>query len=214
MPGKRKDRLDTNVVLHQTIIEGYGTVNAFCSAFGLHAPYLGELINLKRSPLGGFGKWQEFCVNVSEILNIPVEELFPLELYKEVITADKRTIEEPFCSLSSSDWQQLGDLPYVEAEIERAEAELLTAIEQSLSCLSIRDETIFRLRFGLTNEQIAYSYDEIGDYFELEGERIRQVVEEAIEIFKRAGQLNKIQKKYLDETWTHLQRLKNRRLFP
>jgi RNA polymerase primary sigma factor len=68
-------------------------------------------------------------------------------------------------------------------------------IERALQTLTQREADILRLYFGLTVEQ-AMTLEEIGQYFDLTRERVRQIKEKAIRRLKHTSR-SKILKSYL-----------------
>ena len=68
----------TNNHLWQAIkAAGYPNVNQFCVAEGFSAGNIGELLNMKASPLGKDGDWLPTVRRLSEILGPLPDELFP-----------------------------------------------------------------------------------------------------------------------------------------
>lgn len=69
-------------------------------------------------------------------------------------------------------------------------------IERALCTLTPREADVVRLYFGLTPDQAPLTLDEIGEYFDLTRERVRQVKEKAIRRLKHTSR-SKILKTYL-----------------
>jgi len=61
-----------------------------------------------------------------------------------------------------------------------AKATLALRIKDALSTLTPREELILKMRFGIEYET-TYTLDEIGKYFELTRERIRQIEKRSLE---------------------------------
>jgi RNA polymerase primary sigma factor len=69
-------------------------------------------------------------------------------------------------------------------------------IERALTTLTPREADVIRLYFGLLADQAPMTLEEIGEYFDLTRERVRQVKEKAIRRLKHASR-SKILKTYL-----------------
>ena len=69
-------------------------------------------------------------------------------------------------------------------------------IERALTTLTPREADVIRLYFGLLGDQAPMTLEEIGEYFDLTRERVRQVKEKAIRRLKHASR-SKILKTYL-----------------
>ncbi len=164
-----------NNVLYHAIYDNYASIAAFSRQCGLHMTYIGDLINLKKSPIGKRGNWLPFCVRLSEILKINIDLLFPLKLYQ--LESPKRAIELSLHELSATDISRLKCLPTVsEPYLEIVETELLETIEQSIAQFSPKEEEMIRLKFGLNPEHREYSYEEIGRKFDISGGRVNQII--------------------------------------
>jgi RNA polymerase primary sigma factor len=64
-------------------------------------------------------------------------------------------------------------------------------IQRVLSTLNEREERILRMRFGI-GEKHDHTLDEVGQYFELTRERIRQIEEKALRKLKHSSRVSKL----------------------
>ena len=71
-------------------------------------------------------------------------------------------------------------------------------IEKTLQILDEREEKIIRLRFGLDKEGYPRTLEEVGQYFQLTRERIRQIEAKAIQKLKESIRTKKL-KPFLEE---------------
>lgn len=71
-------------------------------------------------------------------------------------------------------------------------------LEKAFEILDEREEKILRLRFGLDEEGYARTLEEVGKYFNLTRERIRQIEGKAIQKLKNAPRAGKL-KPFLDQ---------------
>jgi len=71
--------------------------------------------------------------------------------------------------------------------LKRVKQSLLAEeIEKALKVLDEREEIIIRLRFGLDEKRYSRTLEEVGDYFNLTRERIRQIESKAIQKLKNS----------------------------
>jgi RNA polymerase primary sigma factor len=70
-------------------------------------------------------------------------------------------------------------------------------IQKVLSTLNEREEKILRMRFGI-GEKHDHTLDEVGQYFELTRERIRQIEEKALRKLKQSSRASKL-KSFIDD---------------
>jgi RNA polymerase primary sigma factor len=64
-------------------------------------------------------------------------------------------------------------------------------IQRVLSTLNEREEKILRMRFGI-GEKHDHTLDEVGQYFELTRERIRQIEDKALRKLKHSSRADKL----------------------
>jgi RNA polymerase primary sigma factor len=64
-------------------------------------------------------------------------------------------------------------------------------IQKVLSTLNEREEKILRMRFGI-GEKHDHTLNEVGQYFELTRERIRQIEEKALRKLKHSSRADKL----------------------
>jgi RNA polymerase primary sigma factor len=69
-------------------------------------------------------------------------------------------------------------------------------IQKVLSTLNEREEKILRMRFGI-GEKHEHTLDEVGQYFELTRERIRQIEDKALRKLKHSSRADKL-KSFID----------------
>lgn len=213
MSGKRKDRLDTNDLLYRTIIQRYGSVATFCQTHKLHNYSVGELINLKTSPLSKKGRWKKIPLKVADFLSITPEELYPLKIYG--LIAEQCAKEQTFGSLSFSDWRQVQNFTYSEErEISLGIAEILTPVEKAIETFSPREAAILKLKFGLNDEHREYTNEEIGAMYDISGSRVGDILRKLIRRLRHPARFDSQTRQTLKDYWGKIRRLEDQRIFP
>lgn len=90
-----------NNVLRELILASYPSINAFCDAHKMSATRVGELLNLKISPLNKDGKYKKISRDIAHALKRTAGMVFPLDIYG---------IEDPHevFEVSFSEFQAIG----------------------------------------------------------------------------------------------------------
>jgi RNA polymerase sigma factor (sigma-70 family) len=210
MSGKKKNRLETNDLLYGMIIQQFGSVAAFCRLHQLNPWYVGELINLRISPVGKNNRWKKMPLKVADLLSIAPEELFNSKIYP-----DKRAQILSFSYLSFSDWKNVQKFAFTdEREIKMASEEILSIIIEALDLFPPRDVKILRLKFGLNDEQREYTNQEIGDLFEISGSRVGQITKKLIRRLRHPARFDPETMQTIRDSLTEINRLEAQRVFP
>jgi RNA polymerase sigma factor (sigma-70 family) len=177
-----------NNILYRLIFDNYNNVNHFCRSHKLQASVVGQLLNLKISPLALERKkvlgYRKICRDIARIFNYDydIERLFPSRLYG--ITKTEYVAEVGLHMLTPGQEQMLA-LPG--PEDEAIKGELKTAMAKAMQLLTLREERVLRYRYF-----DGYTYEEAGNLLNVSKERIRQIEMKAIRRlrhFRRAKHL-------------------------
>lgn len=172
--------------LWHLIFDGFATRRAFCQAYGLAYAHVGALLNLTASPyLDDGGGARPLAAAIATIASVPVEEMFPPELYAELIMR-RYALELPserFKALAHGGVSAPLALPPMQDTVI-AQREAREAIERVLITLTSREERILRMRFGLNNRDgssgAEHTLEEVGESFGVHRERVRQIEAKAL----------------------------------
>ena len=173
-----------NYVLRDAIVEKYGNVAALCrreKAYRLRPNAVGALLRVEESPLHKTGQYRKVCQSLTEILGIPVEQLFPPEIYCDVLPKGVRVGEISFTDLPAELAEQLQRVETTTGQpfSETVQKFLKQKIEQVLSTLNYREREIIKLRFGLA-DGYTYTLEEVGRIFKITRECVRNVESDAL----------------------------------
>ena len=144
---------------------------------GIPHTWLRQVLNLRRSPWSK--KNTTYAQRCADALDMSVAELFPIDLYsykfprllaREVAPPTMIPLDSPECRRLLSEGSPLDDA---------IAAEKIAAIQNVLLKLSPREEKILEMRYGMY-DGAEYSLRDIGRYFELSVERIRQIEAQAL----------------------------------
>ena len=115
-------------------------------------------------------------LDIAKKLGISVERVEKIQnVVKDPLSLDAPVGDEGDCFLGDFVSSSTGDDPVQEVE----HADLSEKIQDVLSSLSPREETIIRMRFGLGEER-DYTLEEIGEGLDVTRERIRQIEAKAL----------------------------------
>jgi RNA polymerase primary sigma factor len=114
---------------------------------------------------------------IAERMNMPLEKVrAALESSSEPIS-----LETPVGHEGDSKFEDLIEDTFLPSQVERIEAAELRAVsDAALSTLTPREEKIVRMRFGLDRNGQERTLEEIGNYFGVSRERIRQIESKAL----------------------------------
>lgn len=116
-------------------------------------------------------------------LKVAPEEIESLQsLFSSIISLDKEIGEEGDTSLQDFIASDMDNPEEAYSKSNRVEQ-----LDVLLKTLSDRDEQIIRYRFGLKDGKV-YTYEEIGDLFDLTRERIRQIIKTSLKTLRKNNQ--------------------------
>jgi len=183
--GNRTLRLELrskNAVLWHFIYDNYGSIAALCREQGYLQTTICSLLNLKLSPYKKRDKSpSKVAQSLCDLSGLSAYELFDPDLYNVDLIPPQLQVAEvdprQFVSLEAAK-----DVPLLTTSIEdvldAGEDPVGEALVQTMSTLTPREEKVLRMRFGLDDRE--YDLKEVGDYFNLTRERIRQIEGKAL----------------------------------
>ena len=163
---------------------GFKNVNAFCVANGLPPGDVGNLVNLKSSPLYNGGDWRPIAERLSVVLNTPLSVLFseeqftPLEKNTGYVDMSFEEILPMLPDATSSPLQKL------------IEVEGRAAIDTALSNLTQPQEWVIRGRFGLDGEE--KTFNELAQELGVSYVRVQQIERKALRMLRKPFTANKL----------------------
>ena len=170
-------KVRNNIFLKKIENAGYKSVGNFLRLNGLisKAARLGNIINMKLSPLNRAGNFRPWLNKIAELLNCAPEDLFSDVQLSTVLKDNKRSIavneaEMKFMLQTSNQPKLLEEI--VDDQIKNKK------IKESLSFLTPREQEVIELRFGLKGEE--FTLDECANKFNVSRERIRQLEAKAL----------------------------------
>jgi len=170
-------KVRNNIFLKKIENAGYKSVGNFLRLNGLisKAARLGNIINMKLSPLNRAGNFRPWLNKIAELLNCAPEDLFSDVQLSTVLKDNKRSIavneaEMKFMLQTSNQPKLLEEI--VDDQIKNKR------IKESLNFLTPREQEVIELRFGLKGEE--FTLDECANKFNVSRERIRQLEAKAL----------------------------------
>ena len=178
-PIRLEARLRNNVLWH-CIFDRYRSVSQFVEAnpeVGNQVA-IGKLLNLKRKARNKDGAYCVVAARLCGHFKMLKEDLFPDELYGFKET--RAVLEIPFSQIEAP--RERLRLP--ETEIAASRGQVGEELMAVLDTLPPREAEIIKLRFGLEGEQ--KTLDEIGQIYNVTGNRIRQLESKGLGRLRRA----------------------------
>lgn len=152
---------------------GYATQSDLARAMGRHQSHVNALFTFRASPLLASGEWSETAMDISSMLRVEPEDLWP-EQMKRVRMA-KNSCEV----LMSSDEVRELEAPR-KTEIDKV------ALNRLLATLPSRERKVLELRYGLAGDG-DLTLEEVAKEFGVTRERIRQHEVKAFRLLQGAA---------------------------
>jgi len=165
---------------------------------GWHQKDLGALVGCSGQTIGHLESLRSFpkperAQKIAEVLECPVEILFPEWLTEFKLKRVPKTIEDEKITLEQARLLKLldqkalitdGGIDQVETEADR---EILSSNLRAVlsKALTPREKRVIELRYGFGGR--ALTYEETGREFNVTRERIRQIEHKALRILRRPG---------------------------
>jgi RNA polymerase primary sigma factor len=126
---------------------------------------------------------------IARRMNMPAEKIRgALEA-----SSDPISLEAPVGHEGDSKFEDLIEDTFLPSQVERIEAVELRAVsDEALSTLTPREEKIVRMRFGLDRNGEERTLEEIGNYFGVSRERIRQIESKALKKLRNPALVQKL----------------------
>lgn len=176
-------RLRNNQLWH-AIFDRWSSVAQFCRehpALNTKQTQIGRLLNLKENPRNPeTGEHKDICVQLSAILEIPVNQLFPDEIYE--IETVEAAIEVPSGLMLKHQPVTLLADPDTSPFDSAVQTELQRSVQATLRTLTPREERVIKMRMGIGYEPM--TLEEVGATMGYDRERVRVLEEKALKKLK------------------------------
>jgi RNA polymerase sigma factor (sigma-70 family) len=185
-PSLRLELRTRNNRLWHIIFDNAKNVSAFCKKHDLCQGYVGGLLNLRKLPwlVRKFkgrlpGDLTPTAQRLVEISGLSQLDLFDPLLYNHDLIPDHPLVAEvnPYDVVYLADIKEplaLGPSPE-----EALDPTLGHRVRKVMATLTPREEKVVRMRFGISEER-EYTLEEVGDYFDIMRERVRQIEGKAL----------------------------------
>lgn len=172
-------KVKNNNILRMLEKSGYRTVGEFCRLNGLmsQVSIIGDLVNLKRSPLDFRGNYLAIIGKMCDLLMCSPEDLFSEVQLTTALESNKRTMvvqeaEAKFMLQNQTDPLLLED--------QLAKDRLEGKVGEMLSTLTPREQKVISMRFGLGDYGSVHTFEDVAKAFDCTRERIRQIEAKAL----------------------------------
>tara|TARA_R110000868_G_C10972576_1_gene770502 strand:- start:30955 stop:31563 length:609 start_codon:yes stop_codon:yes gene_type:complete len=175
---------------------GYKTIGDFCrlNCIMKHVSRIGDLVNLKMSPLNAEGDFWPFIYEITDLLLCSPEDLFSEAQLTMELATNKRTVlmREAEVKMLA---QTHNTAPMLEEIIDQDKVKQM--VMEKLDMLTPREAKVLTLRFGLDNCG-DHTLDEVSKVFGCNRERVRQIEAKALRKLRHPSRSEDL-KEYLDE---------------
>jgi RNA polymerase sigma factor (sigma-70 family) len=173
-------KVQNNNIIKRIIDAGYKTVGEFCrlnESMRTSTSTLGEIINMKASPLNQSGNFKNCIKDAALLLGCSVEDFFTEQQINTALETNKRVleVEEAELKFMLENKQAMKSL-----EQSIYESEQTTAINEALATLTPRECKVIEMRMGVGKANREHTLEEIASIFEVNRERIRHIEAKAM----------------------------------
>lgn len=166
-------KIRNNIILKKIEEAGYKTIGEFCRLNNCmkFVPRISDIVNMKLSPINKDGNFNSSIIKVSEIIGCAPDDLFTdTQLHTELKT-NKRSIQ-----VNEAEMRFMLDKPDQKLLEDRClEEQRDNAIDKLLETITLRERRIIEMRMGLGEYDREHTLKEIGEYYGVTGEVIRQI---------------------------------------
>ena len=175
---------------------GYSSVGEFCRRNGKMswASTIGELVNLKKSPLSASGQFLPIVNRICDILLCAPEDLFSEVQLTTAIESNRRTIKVNEAEMQFM-LETTADTPLLENQVDQDR--LPGKVAELLETLTPREAKVIAMRFGIGNDGQAHTLEEVGKVFDVTRTRIRDIEARALSKLRHPSRSDFI-REYLD----------------
>lgn len=172
-------KVRNNNILKKLAECGYSSVGEFCRLNDKKgwASSIGELVNMKRSPLDAQGNFIAIVNHMCDLLRCSPEDLFSDVQMTTAIDSNKRTIEVNEAEMRFM-LENNSEPMFLEDQMDKDR--LPSKIEELLSTLTPREAKVVSMRFGLGEYSHVHTLQEVAQSQNVNRERIRQIEAKAL----------------------------------
>ncbi len=167
-------KVKNNNLLKKIEESGYSSVGEFCRLNNKKAwaSHIGEIVNLKKSPLNPDGTFRKIIYDICFILDCMPEDLFSETQLSAELETNKRTIK-----VGEAEMKFLFDHSIEVKLLEESvmSLRLENKIQETLETLTPREQKIINMRFGLAEYEEVLTLEEVSQLCGVTKERIRQI---------------------------------------
>ena len=189
-------KVRNNNILRKIEEAGYSSVGEFCRLNPKPSwnSTIGELVNLKKSPLNRYGEFLPIIEWMCEILICSPEDLFSEVQLTTALESNRRSLEVNEAEMQFMLENRVEPL-LLEDQI--LQERLPAKIELMLSTLTPREAKVIKLRYGL-DDCAPQTLEEVARLFDSSRERIRQIEAKALRKLRHPSRSERV-REYIKE---------------
>jgi len=172
-------KVKNNNILKLIEKRGYSTVGEFCRlnpTLSKDVSTIGELVNLKLSPLSSNSEYRPVVYRLCDALECMPEDLFTETQMTTALETNKRILQVNEAEMKFT-LENMNNQKSLEQILD--EGDLGKKVVEVLETLTPREEKIIGMRFGI-NGYSETPMDEIAKYFDVSRNRIKQIQQTAL----------------------------------
>jgi RNA polymerase sigma factor (sigma-70 family) len=181
-----------NLILSAIENSGYKSVNQFCKINKLCPSRVGDMINLKRLPVGKDGSWTGLSERIAKALGLFPEDLWTQEQTYFVLPKNQSHFNVSHKELALTLARHTGELPdECDVEVNLLQQDRKRVLNDVLESLTDREAKVLQLRFGINTDR-EHSLSEIASMLDVTSERVRQIELSALRRLREPRRLDEL----------------------
>lgn len=191
-------KVKNNNLLRKIEEAGYSSVGEFCRLNGNMnwASHIGELVNLKRSPLTHRGEFISIVHKICDLLMCLPEELFSEVQLTTALESNKRTMQVNEAEMRFMLENQSETLS-LESQIHHDR--LPGKINEIMETLTPREAKVISMRFGLGEYEEAHMHHEIAKELEVSSNRVAQIEQKIMRKLRHPSRSYELREGYIED---------------
>ena len=181
-----------NLILKAIEDQGHESIKHFCEVYDLKAIDVRNVINFLRRPMQPNGEFCKTANKLMEALGAAPTDLWTVEQLELGLTRNSVQREIGQKALDSLLGMENGEMIAIESPDESVlNKEKNLAVLDVVSSLTLREQKVLQLRFGLYGEE-EHTLEETGKIIDVTRERVRQIEVKAIRKLRHPSRSRKV----------------------
>lgn len=182
-------KVKNNLIVRRIEEAGFKTVGEFCRLHGMmtRVSQIGDIVNMKSSPLRSDGRWQNCILELSDILGCAPEDFFTDTQLNTILQSNKRSVQVHEAEMKF----MLEQSPQHLLEEIVEQDQMGETVNKMVTTLNHQEQKVINLRFGLEGNE-EHTLKQVSEIMNVTTERIRQIELRALRKMRHPNRADKL----------------------